>query len=247
MGALSHQVNLTSALPLAPQRIASVSSNRYQTPSSKERVYLIHEDQQLCQTLCAILTACDMDVTKFCSRADYLQSGQVKEASCFVIDLKQNGCGETNAHQGLASQLCAPVIFISDHPDVAAAVRAMKMGAIEVLARPVDSAVILEAVRAAIVKSRKLRQKQAEMVNLQARYALLSPREKEVVPLIIGGLLNKQAASVLGISLITLQVHKRQVMRKMEAESLADLVRIGMKLRIPYWHGSHSRKAFAIQ
>jgi FixJ family two-component response regulator len=96
---------------------------------------------------------------------------------------------------------------------------------------------LIAAVRAALAQDRKLRQRKAELAKLQERYSLLTPREREVLPLVIGGLLNKQAASVLGISEVTLQIHRSQVMRKMQAESFAELVRMAVKLRIPYWRG----------
>ena len=97
-----------------------------------------------------------------------------------------------------------------------------------------------------MAQDRKLRQRKAELAKLQERYCLLTPREREVLPLVIGGLLNKQAASVLGISEVTLQIHRSQVMRKMQAESFAELVRMAVKLRIPYWREiqpSHERLA----
>jgi FixJ family two-component response regulator len=98
----------------------------------------------------------------------------------------------------------------------------------------------------ALAKDRRLREKRAELAQLNRRLSLLTPRERDVFPLTVGGLLNKQAASILGISEVTLQIHRSQVMRKMEAESLADLVRMALKLRIPYWRGECRRSASAV-
>ncbi len=110
----------------------------------------------------------------------------------------------------------------------------MKAGAIEFLTKPVDLGALLAAIRIALAHDRKQRQRRAELTKLQERFSQLTPREREVFPLVVGGLLNKQAASILGISEVTLKTHRCQVMRKMQAESFAELVRMAMKLRISY-------------
>ena len=247
MNALAHQVDLVPVVPLDLKLMAAFSANGRSTTLLSETVYLIHPDLHLCQTLSALLVPFNMAVVRFSSIADCLARGDLREASCLVLDLQVNDNDGTSPCKWLCPDLCLPIIFICDLPDVAGTVRAMKMGAIEVFTKLVDPAVMVKAIQVALVQNRKRRLKKAEMDKLQTRYSLLSPREREVVPLIIGGLLNKQAASVLGISLITLQVHKRQIMRKMEAESLADLVRMAIKLRIPYWRGGLSSTAFAKQ
>jgi FixJ family two-component response regulator len=114
----------------------------------------------------------------------------------------------------------------------------MKAGAIEFLTKPVDLQALIAAVQTAFAQDRKLRRRKAELAELRERFSLLTPREREVLPLVLGGLLNKQAASILGISEVTLQIHRSQIMRKTQAESLAELVRMAMKLRIPYWRES---------
>jgi FixJ family two-component response regulator len=132
-----------------------------------------------------------------------------------------------------------PIIFVGDHSDIASTVCAMKAGAIDFLTKPVDMVTLCAAVRTALVQARKLRQKRSELMPLEGRLRLLTPREREVLPLIVGGLLNKQAASVLGIAEVTLQIHRSQIMRKMQADSLASLVRMAVKLRIPYPRENH--------
>ena len=108
----------------------------------------------------------------------------------------------------------------------------MKAGAIEFLTKPVDEQALVTAVRAALVRDRQLRQRHAELAELQESFSLLTPREREVLPLVVGGLLNKQAAAVLGIAEVTLQLHRSQIMRKMKADSFADLVRMAERLGI---------------
>ena len=247
MDGISHHVDLIPGMPLDAERTGVISSNRCLTARSKETVYLIHEDLRFCQTLSTLLASSGIAVLSFSSCADCLEHGKLREAGCLVLDLQLHNSGGASLRQWIDPELCRPIIFISDHRDVAAAVHAMKMGAIEVFTKSVDPAVVVEAIHIALVQNRKLRLRKAELEKLKTRYSLLSPRERDVVPLIVGGLLNKQAASVLGIAMVTLQVHRRQVMRKMEAESLADLVRMAMKLRIPYWRSGYSCAASAIQ
>jgi FixJ family two-component response regulator len=123
----------------------------------------------------------------------------------------------------------------------------MKAGAISILSKPVNSVALLGAVREALTQDRKRRFRKAELAKLRQRFSLLTPREREVVPLVIGGLLNKQAAFILGISEVTLQIHRSQIMRKMQADSLADLVRMALQLRIPHWRADSPIPELAMQ
>jgi FixJ family two-component response regulator len=111
----------------------------------------------------------------------------------------------------------------------------MKAGAISILCEPIDSAELVVAVREALAQDRNRRVRKTELDKLARRFSLLTPRERDVLPLIIGGLLNKEAASILGISEVTLQIHRSHVMQKMEASSIAELVRMALRLRIPHW------------
>ena len=124
------------------------------------------------------------------------------------------------------------IIFVTGHGDVPSSVRAMKAGATEFLLKPFDDQELLLAIDAAIAQDREARLKRAELAELQRRYALLTPREREVLPFVVAGLLNKQTAAELGNSEITIQVHRGQIMRKMAASSLADLVKMAGKLGI---------------
>jgi FixJ family two-component response regulator len=134
--------------------------------------------------------------------------------------------------QELAGGDSPPIVFVTGHGDVPSSVRAMKAGAIEFLLKPFDTQELLRSIDVAILQDRDARVKRAELAELRRRYALLTPREREVLPLVVAGLLNKQTAAELGTSEITIQVHRGQIMRKMAAPSLAELVKMAGKLGI---------------
>ena len=155
--------------------------------------------------------------------------------SCVIINAFLPDASGLDLQKRIAANGNPPVIFLSDHHDVSLTVAAMKAGALEFLTKPINLELLRVAVENALLQSHKMRQRKVELTRLQQRFQLLTPRERDVLPLVVGGLPNKQAASILGISEVTLQVHRGQVMRKMQADSLADLVRMALKLRIPYW------------
>jgi FixJ family two-component response regulator len=204
-------------------------------------IYLIDEDPHIREEISACFSALGVKVIAFASAAEYLGFGGRETAACLVLNTHLPDISGFELQQRLAEKANPPVIFISDQCDIASTVRAMKAGAVEFLTKPVDLAALVAAVQAAFVQDRKQRRKKAELAELQERFSLLTPREREVLPLVVGGLLNKQAASVLGISEVTLQIHRSQVMRKTRAESLAELVRMAMKLHIPYWREGRVR------
>jgi FixJ family two-component response regulator len=127
-------------------------------------------------------------------------------------------------------------VFITGHGDIPSTVRAIRHGAVDFLTKPFSEAALMHAVRTAVAQDRRAHMERADFDILKQRYLALTPREREVLPLVISGLLNKQAAAELGISEVTLQLHRRKVMQKMAAASLADLVRIAEKLQIPVTH-----------
>jgi len=197
-------------------------------------VYLVDQDLGGLKEISARLAALEISVMPFASVEEYLGYNRVCASSCLVLGLQlSDKCG-LDWQCRMAEEACPPVVFTCSQIDIPSAVRVMKAGAVELLTKPIDPAVLVEAVLAALAHDRKLRQRRTEMTKLSERLARLTPREREVLPLIVGGLLNKQAASELGISEVTLQIHRSQLMRKMQAESLAELVRMSMKLRIPY-------------
>jgi FixJ family two-component response regulator len=204
-------------------------------------VYLVTNSPCVHHALSALRDEMGTEVVGFRSAPEFLRFARADRSSCLILDLPCQDPDSLDFQCQLAEQACPPVIFICGHREISSAVRAMKAGAIELLTTPVDPSALFEAIRAAIAHDRKLRQRRAELATLRERLARLTPREREVLPLIVGGLLNKQAASELGISEVTLQIHRSQAMRKMQAESLAELVRMAVKLHIPFWHDSRAR------
>jgi FixJ family two-component response regulator len=148
------------------------------------------------------------------------------------LDLELSGMSDLELQREIAGGAAPAIVLVTGHGDVPSSVRAMKAGAIEFLLKPFDDHELLRAIDAAIAQDREARLKRAEMAELRRRYALLTPREREVLPFVVAGLLNKQTAVDLGISEITIQVHRGQIMRKMVASSLADLVKMAGKLGI---------------
>ncbi len=195
--------------------------------------YVVDDEASVREAVCAMLDSADIQVLGFESAEAYLGHSRSDVAACLITDLRMPGIGGLELQRRLKAVDSPPIIFISGRGDVPSTAQAMKAGAIEFLTKPLDTAALLTAVTAAFAKDRVQRQQRAELGELQRRLSLLSPREREVLPLIVSGLLNKQAASVLCITEVTLQIHRSQIMRKMAARSFADLVRMAGKLGIP--------------
>jgi FixJ family two-component response regulator len=207
-------------------------------PEKEERnetVYLVDHDRATRHELCGLLTAMKVKVVGFSAANEYLQHVRSDSAGCLVVDTQLPGMNGLELQRRLLGEAHPPIVFISGDHDIRSTVSAMKAGAIEFLTKPVDLSALLSAIKQALAQDRRTRQKRAELTELQQRLSSLTPREREVFPLVVSGLLNKQAASVLNISEVTLQIHRSQVMKKMKADSFADLVRMAVKLRIPYW------------
>jgi FixJ family two-component response regulator len=198
-------------------------------------VYLVDDDAVVRERISGCLSDSGFKVFGFASAAACLSSIDWATAACMVVNIRLPDICGLEFQRQLAPKWNPPVIFIADDCDVTAAVSAMKAGAIDLLIKPVDFPTLVESVRLGCERSRRQRVTQAALTKLQDRYALLSPREREVLPLIVGGLLNKQAASLLGIAEVTLQIHRSQVIRKMQAGSVAELARMAVDLGIPHW------------
>jgi FixJ family two-component response regulator len=160
--------------------------------------------------------------------------------SCLILDVELPDINGLDLQRQIAEAEHPPIVFITGHGDIPSSVRAIKGGAVDFLTKPFSDADLMIAVGAAIAQDREARSARAELGMVRRRYLDLTPREREVLPLVVSGLLNKQAAAELGISEVMLQIHRRNVMQKMAAASLADLVRMAERLDIPL---SHSRKS----
>jgi FixJ family two-component response regulator len=246
MQAAHYEVSSALELRIDLSRQMSTATKYLAVTRSGETVYLVEGDSQVRKSLSDLLESSQIKVISFGTVPEYLAYARPNEPSCLVIELDLPGLSMTDLQQWNSGVTSPSLVFISGHADVAAAVRVMKAGAIEVLTKPVDPIALISAVRAALAEDRKLRQRKAELARLQERFSLLTPRERDVLPLVLGGLLNKQAAFLLGISEVTLQLHRSRAMRKMQAESFADLVRMSVKLRIRHWREnepSHTQRA----
>jgi FixJ family two-component response regulator len=195
-------------------------------------VYVLDDDYRVREALTSLLSSVGLRVEVFASAAEYLKFEKPDSPACLILDLELPGMSGLELQQEIAGGDAPAIVFVTGHGDVPSSVRAMKAGAIEFLLKPFDDQELLQAIDAAIAQDREARLKRAEMAELRRRYALLTPREREVLPFVVAGLLNKQTAAELGNSEITIQVHRGQIMRKMAASSLADLVKMAGKLGI---------------
>jgi FixJ family two-component response regulator len=198
----------------------------------KPIVYVLDDDYRVREALSSLLSSSGFRVEVFASAAEYLKFKKPDSPACLILDLELPGMSGLELQQKIAGGDAPAIVFITGHGDVPSSVRAIKAGAVEFLLKPFDDQELLRAIDAAIEQDREERVKRAEMTELQRRYALLTPREREVLPFVVAGFLNKQTAAELGNSEITIQVHRGQIMRKMEASSLADLVKMAGKLGI---------------
>ena len=199
-----------------------------------DSVYLVEGNPSVRAEVSACLSLLQLKVIAFASARECLLSLDSDTPACVVLNIQlPDGCG-LKLQEQLAAKSNPPVIVIADQCDITSMISAMKAGAMDLLTTPLNLAALAESVRVAFERGRKQWQRKAALTKLRERLTLLTPRECEVIPLIVGGLLNKQAASLLGISEVTFQIHRSQVMRKMQARSVAELVRMAIELRIPY-------------
>jgi FixJ family two-component response regulator len=195
-------------------------------------VYVLDDDYRVREALTSLLLSVGLRVEVFTSAAEYLNFQKPDSPACLILDLELPGMSGLELQQEISGSDAPAIVFVTGHGDVPSSVRAMKAGAIEFLLKPFDDQELLRTIDAAIAQDREVRLRRAEVAELRKRYALLTPREREVLPFVTAGLLNKQTAAELGTSEITIQVHRGQIMRKMAASSLADLVKMAGKLGI---------------
>jgi len=199
-------------------------------------VFVVDDDYRLREALLELLTSADMNVVTFGSAAEFLDYAKPDLPACLILDIDLPDINGLDLQTQLAPGNHPPIVFITGHGDVPSSVRALKAGAVDFLTKPFSEADLLGAIAAAIAKDRVAREKRCAVDALQQRLSTLTPREREVLPLVVSGLLNKQAAHELGISEVTLQIHRGKIMHKMEAQSLAELVRMAETLSIPLVH-----------
>src|ERR1051325_4862261 len=196
-------------------------------------VFVVDDDVSVRKSLGNLIRSAGLDVKTFASAQEFLASTPIDLPSCLVLDVRMPRINGLELQKRLAEiEIDIPIIFITAHADVATSVRAMKAGAIEFLTKPFHDKDLLDAIHEAIERDRLARRQRAEVADLRTRYDSLTPREQEGMVLVVSGLLNKQIAFDLGISETTIKVHRSQVMRKMLANSLPDLVKMSEKLSL---------------
>jgi len=196
-------------------------------------VFVVDDDVSVREALSSLIRSAGLRVATFASAQEFLARERPDLPSCLVLDVRLPGLSGLDLQKRMAeANLEIPIIFITGHGNIPAAVQAMKAGALEFLTKPFTDRDLLDAIEQAIKRDRAARRHQAEMRELHGRYESLTPREREVMELVVSGLLNKQVAAELGTSMVTVKIQRGQVMRKMRADSLADLVRMSQSLGI---------------
>ena len=196
-------------------------------------VFVVDDDVSVRESLELLIKSDGWQPETFVSALDFLARPRSAVPCCLVLDVTLPGLTGLELQQRLTERTAMPIIFITGYGDVPMSVRAMKAGAAEFLTKPFNDEVLLDAIRSAIDRSSTALREESEMVALRARYASLTPREREVMALVCRGLLNKQVGGELGISEITVKAHRGQLMRKMQADSLAGLVTMAARLGVP--------------
>ena len=199
---------------------------------TNEMVYIVDDDPRVRDALSSLLRAIGKGVRTFSSGQEFLDFRREDSCACLILDLKMPGLGGLEVQRTISAKTSIPVIFITGRGDIPSTVTAMKGGATDFLTKPVDEAALLASVERALQQDRANRKEAIEHARLVARYESLTPREREVLPLLVSGLLNKQAAFELGITEYTVQIHRGHIMRKMEADSFATLVKLAAKLNL---------------
>ena len=213
-------------------------------PESPSIVLVVDDDVSVRESLELLLRHEGFDVETFVSAQEFLGRPPVTVPSCLILDVSLPGLNGLDLQKLVAVERHEmPIIFITGHGDIPMTVQAMKAGAQEFLTKPFSDKILLDAVKRALIRSKALLDRSTEILALKARYSCLSPREREVMALVVAGLPNKQVGSELGISEITVKAHRGSMMRKMKVESLAELVSIATRLRLTRPTGSALRLA----
>jgi len=198
----------------------------------RQVVFVVDDDSRGREALSSLLASAGLEVAVFASATEFLNADKPDAPACLVLDLELPDINGLELQKELAEREAPPIVFITGHGDIPSSVKAMKAGAVEFLAKPFGDDELLRAIEASIALDRAERQKRSERASLDERYERLTPREREVLTFVVAGFANKVTAVELGTSEITIGVHRGQIMRKMGARSLAELVRLADKLGI---------------
>lgn len=225
-----------------PGVLAQHQPSELQLDSPEPIVFIVDDDPRIREALRDLLASFQMHAVTFGSAHEYMAYPKPDVPACLVLDLQLPDINGLELQRQIAQGNHPHIVFITGHGDVTSSVRAMKAGAVDFLPKPFTEEDLMRAIRSALTQNREAREKKAELDDLQKRLSRLTARERDVLPLVVSGFLNKQAAAELGISEITLQIHRGNIMKKMRAGSLADLVRMAGVLGVPVTRSRHPRK-----